>query len=368
MGLPKTYKSLDNLRGSSLKQTPLYIVELKGESGQRGFQHGKLLKEPIDRAVQFYHHFFREHLGFTVEEVRRRAARFIEPTQRLSSLLMKEYEGIAEGADQQLEDIFALSARYEITFEMVALGECSNVFVGPQRAQGHTLLGQNWDWRPEVSDFRAVIIARCEDVPDHVLVTECGQPGKYGFNEYGIGLIAAGLSCTEKASIGDNLFVAIGREALRHSNIADARQVFEQSLPRATVNFLLADAEGNAIDFEATPQAISSLDLRSDQVYWHTNHCRQSNERCLFPNSLIRGRRWAELTAASDLVDRETVQSWLTDSDNGADSICKKRDEEEAGSATWLQTICSIVMDLNQRTMWVHDDPATSAPFREIKL
>ena len=99
----------------------LHVVELRGNSRQRGLQHGRQLRDPIQAAVDFYRHFFREHLGMSAEGMARRASAFLEPTAQLNPLLMDEYEGIAEGSGQRLEDILALTARYEITFEQVAL-------------------------------------------------------------------------------------------------------------------------------------------------------------------------------------------------------------------------------------------------------
>ena len=61
---------------------PLYFAELRGDSRQRGIQHGTVLKQSIARAIEFYRHFFAEYLGMDAEEMRRRAARFIEPTAR----------------------------------------------------------------------------------------------------------------------------------------------------------------------------------------------------------------------------------------------------------------------------------------------
>ena len=182
---------------------PLYILELNGTSRERGYQHGTALREPIQRALDFYRFFFKKHLGLDWAEARERVGLFLEATAGLSPKLAAEYKGIAEGARQRLEDIVALSARYEITYAAIALGDCSNVYVGPQRsATGHTLLGQSWEWRPEVMDFRAVLVARCDDVPDHIVVTECGQPGKYGLNAHGIGLPRPACTRNDKVSVG----------------------------------------------------------------------------------------------------------------------------------------------------------------------
>jgi len=351
------------------QHTPFYILELSGNSRQRGFQHGHTLKEPIQRAMDFYRGFFAKYMGLTFQELRRRAARFIEPTARMSALLMSEYEGIADGSGQTLEDIFALSGRYEITYETTRLGECSNAFVGPhQSLSGHALLGQNWDWRPEVLDFRAVLIARCDDVPDYLMVTECGQPGKYGFNEFGLGVIETGLCCTKQTSIGENLFVAVTREMLAHSTFGDARNVIYQHPPEATISFILADSQGHAINYETVPDGILERELQPTDIYWHTNHCLQGNEPCTFEDSFIRGRRWIELTASPGLVSRQTVGAWLSDSYNGYNAICKAPNPALAETTTWLQTLCSIIMDLNERTMWVTDGLSSEMPFQSISL
>src|SRR5262245_20829929 len=102
-----------------MSHAPLHFVELAGDSHARGLQHGRLLRAPIRRAVEFYHGFFAKFLAIDVPEIRRRAARFIEPTGRTSALLLREYEGIASGSEQTLEDIFTLSARYEVIYESV---------------------------------------------------------------------------------------------------------------------------------------------------------------------------------------------------------------------------------------------------------
>ena len=345
----------------------LHFIELKGGSRQRGQQHGHLLKAPIERAVEFYHWFFRRHLGLEPEALRQRAAAFLEPIHRLSPLLFDEYEGIAEGSGQTLEDILVLSARYEITFETVALGDCSNLFVGPGKSQsGNPLLGQSWDWRPEVMDFRAVFVARCDDVPDHIMVTECGQPGKYGLNQHGLGLVAAGLRCREKASIGDQLFVALGREILACESLPQACGVMTEFAPLATVNVLVADDGGQAVNFESVSTRMVRKDLDPGQIYWHTNHCLHEEEPCDFENSRIRGLRWAQLTDSSGPVTSEIVQTRLADRSDGGNSICQHADPSQADSASWLQTLSSIVMDLRRQTLWVSDGPSSQNSYQEV--
>jgi len=236
---------------------PLYCVEVRGDSRTRGIQHGRLLRQPIATAIDFYRGHFKRFLDLDPIEIRRRAARFIEPTAQLSPRLMAEYEGIAEGSGQTLEDILALSGRYEITYDRLRLGECSNVFAGPRRtSEGRPLLGMNWDWRPETLDFRAVITARCDDGPDHMVVTECGQPGKYGLNAHGIAVVSSGLVSEGKCSDGRQLFVSVIREMLAQETLAEAHAVLHASPPEATISFFVADRTGHGFNAEATTRGL----------------------------------------------------------------------------------------------------------------
>ena len=349
--------------------TAIHVAELRGDSRQRGEQHGIQLRRPIQQAIDFYYLFFAGHLGLDRTEVRRRASAYIEPTSRLSPALMAEYEGIAAGSGQNLQDIFALSARYEITFEEVALGECSNVYIGPEcSVTGHTLLGQNWDWRPEVMNFRAVFVAQADDGPDHVMITECGQPGKYGLNEFGLGLVAAGLNCTEKSGPGDQLFVALGRAALAHEHLSAAVSTLIRFAPRSTVNVLIATAETTGVDFEYAPQTVARRDLACDEIYWHTNHCREADEPCTFENSRHRGLRWDELTDVSGPVRMSTVKEWLADRQCAGDPICQLDDPRQADSPSRIQTLSSIVLDLGSRTLWASDGPSCESLYRPFVL
>jgi isopenicillin-N N-acyltransferase-like protein len=355
------------LTNVTMSHAQLYFVELRGDSRARGLQHGRHLQEPIGTAIAFYQSFFRQHLGIDVAEMRRRAARFIEPTARLSSALTAELEGIAEGAGQRLDDIFAINARYEITFEQVKLGECSNVFVGSNRSRnGHTLMGMNWEWRPEVLDFRAVILARCEDMPDHIVVTECGQPGKYGINAAGIGAIETGLGCGELTSSGDQLFGLLIRHQLAQEALQDAVDVLVANRPYATISFFAADDSGCGVNIEAAPRRLFRRQMTPDDLCWHTNHCLLSEEPCRFEDSYVRGRRWEELVTTDKPIDWQTVGDWLADTRDGPNGICKTADSSQAQLTSFMQTLTSIVLDPAERVMWVSDGPACAAPYRRF--
>lgn len=342
------------------------VVELRGSSAERGRQHGSVLRQPIEQALEFYGRLFAQ-LGLTRTDVRNRAERFIEPTRLLNPLLSAEFIGIAEGAHCHPHDIYALTARYEIAFTEVALGECSNVFVGAGRSTTNTtLLGQNWDWRPEVAAFRVILRSRCDDGPDHVVISEVGQPGKYGLNSAGIGVVAAGLDCTAKEASGDQLYVGLKRTVLQCRTVQEAKELLLRHAPRATVTVIVAGPAGAGFEVEFTPAGPFWRDLAPADLYWHTNHCRESDEPTSFVNSVRRGRRWSDLTTGESSVSPWTLARWLSDR-IGEDSICQtpRRDDKRITS---LETLSSLVIDLRSRTLWATAGPSYQAPYQPYRL
>lgn len=335
--------------------TPIHVLEVRGDSRARGIQHGQALAVPIRRAVEFYDAFFARHSGLTEDQIRERSRSFFEAAVACNPLLGQEFEGIAEGSRQPLESVIALSARYEIVYGHLRLGECSNVYLGPERtASGCVLLGQNWDWRPEVVAFRAFITARCTDVPDHLTITECGQPGKYGLNEYGIGVAAASLQGRAPIHGGDQLYVTLQRTMLAATTLEDALAVLDRFAPRATVNFLVASADGRGADVECHSSGQTRHALGPADAYWHTNHCRHGDDPTTFADSLARGRRWDQHLTPTTQVTETDVIAWLRDGSAGGDGVFFRRPTENA-AATSLMTLASVTMDLGARSMSIAD-------------
>lgn len=342
------------------------VVELQGTSVERGYQHGRMLRRLIEQAIDFYSDFF-SRFGLTRTDIRRRAEKFAEPTHQLNQLLAAELEGIAEGARCHLFDIYALTARYEIIFSEVALGECSNVFVGAGRSTTSTvLLGQNWDWRPEVAAFRVILRSRCEDGPDHVVISEVGQPGKFGLNSTGIGVVAAGLDCAAKEATGDQLYVGLKRTVLQCQTLIEAKNMLLNHAPLATVNMIIAEASGSGFEIEFTPAGPIGRDLAAEELYWHTNHCRESNEPTSFANSVRRGQRWSKLIDGQRTVSPWNLAHWLGDRE-GEDSICQTSTRDDLRISS-LETLSSLVLDLRSRTLWATAGPSHRAPYRPYRL
>jgi hypothetical protein len=62
------------------------------------------------------------------------------------------------------------------------------------------------------------------------------------------------------------------------------------------------------------------------------------------------------------------VGRWLADTANGAGAICKSPDPSLRHAATWLQTLCSIVLVPRERAVWVSDGLSSEVPYVRYSL
>ena len=108
--------------------------------------------------------------------------------------------GVADGSGVPLQDIVVLNMRYELLYFQYGVNAlvdgCTSFAVLPRATHtGHLLLGQNWDWIPEVRG--AVLHTRDDDGLETLSFTEAGiVGGKIGLNSVGLGLAINGLYTT----------------------------------------------------------------------------------------------------------------------------------------------------------------------------
>src|SRR5690606_39251327 len=101
--------------------------------------------------------------------------------------------------------------------------ECSSFAVLPEvSANGHMLLGQNWDWLLHCFDTVVVIEADQPDGPDYTTVVEAGLLAKTGMNSAGLGVAPNALVTRDDRGEPGIPFHVILRELLNARNVIDA--------------------------------------------------------------------------------------------------------------------------------------------------
>jgi class 3 adenylate cyclase len=152
-------------------------VAVSGRADERGFQHGRILADRIERTVEFYTRIFGQSASVLVEL----ANHFKQKIREFNGEYATEIESVAEGAGLDSSYIYVLNARSELL--SLKTNECTAIYF-----QKAGILGQNWDWASVLEPL--TVLMRIEHPNGHVIqmITEPGIIGKIGLNSSGIGV------------------------------------------------------------------------------------------------------------------------------------------------------------------------------------
>lgn len=363
--------------------SPFPHVRVTGSPRDRGRQYGEQARERVRQSVEAYREVFAAYAGWDWVTVTEQACRYEAPIERFDPRYLEEIRGIAEGAGLDVADVLAINVRTEVMFAAKArqaldgarrVGECSAFAVVPERsADGHTLIGQNWDWLLHAADTCVVLEVRQETAPDFVTVVEAGLLAKTGMNSSGIGLVTNALvSDMDRGVPGVPYHVAL-RGVLDAETISDAAAVLQRGFRSSSANYLIAHVGGTAVDIEAAPGDF-------DRLFWsfpdgglllHTNHF--LSERFtgtdvgpwVMPDSRFRLERLSSALADQPALSLETFRAALSDHANYPSGVCCHADPRDALLDQGM-TVASILMDLDAKTMWVADGQPCERSYLEL--
>jgi isopenicillin-N N-acyltransferase-like protein len=352
----------------------LPLVELDGQPFDRGRQHGAALREQIAHNLGVYYDRFRREGHLEADDVRGRAAEFV-PRLETYTDYFATMRGVAAASGQALIDIVVLNVRYELLYYQYSVlpvggpDGCSAFALLPEATTtGHLLLGQNWDWIPEVQG--AVL-----RTPETLTFTEAGiVGGKIGLNSSGVGLAVNGLLSTDDDwSQPVKPFHARCHEILGSSTLEEAAGVVTGTRRACSANFLIAQAPNRVMDIEAAPGTTCSFGPAAG-VLTHTNHFLEpehlgvdepASERR--PHSYTRLSRMRALLEANRPLGVDDVTSALRDHDNFPDSVCRHVHPDDPPEEACV-TVVSAVMDLHERTLWLSDGAPCQGEYQKYRL
>jgi isopenicillin-N N-acyltransferase-like protein len=345
----------------------LPLVHVDGQPYDQGRQHGLALGDQIAHNLAVYYDRFLTEGQLEAGEARRRAATYLPLLE--GSPFFDTIRGVADGAQHDLLDIVVLNLRYELLYYqygVCGIGQpdgCTALAIEPpQSANGHLLLGQNWDWIPEVSG--AVLHTTEVDGLETLGFTEAGIVGsKIGLNSAGLGLTINGLMTT----VDDWSQVALPFHArcyaiLRSRTLDQAVAVVVEEQRPCSANFLLAQPSAGALDLEAAPTLVNTITPDRGMLV-HANHFVDpvslgveepvTEKR---PHTYLRHDRLRVLLEARTPVSLGDLEVVLRDHDNYPDSICRHENRED-GPEEWCITVTSALMDLDERSLRLTDGP-----------
>jgi isopenicillin-N N-acyltransferase like protein len=343
----------------------LPVLHLDGTAYDQGLQHGRALRDRIAANLEVYFDRFLTEGQLPKDEARTRAQRY-QPVLD-SHPYWDGMRGIADGSGQFLLDILVLNMRYELLYFQYGfcamVDGCTAFAVLPEASQNrHLLLGQNWDWIPQVQG--AVVHTVEPDGLETLSFTEAGiVGGKIGLNSAGLGLAINGLlSTADDWSRLQPPFHLRCYEILRSRTFEPAVRIVTDQPRACSTNFLIAETPARVLDVEAAPQTVRRLSA-SEGYAVHTNHFldpalleveEPPSERR--PHSYHRQSRMQALLDARRPVAVADLEVALRDHDDHPDGICRHENAEDPPEEQYI-TLTSVIMDLEERSLRLTDGP-----------
>jgi isopenicillin-N N-acyltransferase like protein len=354
-------------------------IAVSGAPLERGIAYGRMAREKILRCVASYRDAFRHRAGLDWDAALAHARGFERDIAAFHPAALQEMRGIAEGAGAGFDSILAINCRSELMFAAARKGrvpsECTSFAVAPEAsADGHMLLGQNWDWVPFARDVCVLVEARRDDGPDYVTVVEAGMLVKVGFNASGLGLCTNTLvNAVDAGRRGVPYHIML--RALLDAESVDAASATLHSAERAlSANYLVADKSGAAANFETTSGGASGVHVtRPDGgLLSHANHflCPAYAAADAYvgnsPHSLTRLASMRSALGGAGL-SVERMQEVLRDHEHAPNGICGHPDPK-AHPLYARTTVASVVADLSAGEAWVTNGPPCGAQYEHITL
>ncbi len=362
-------------------QTGRYpLVVTKGSAQARGVAYGRQAKTRIAYSLRNYERLFRHYADVDWVTACRFAAGYGPVIEDYDASLVEEMQGIAEGAGCSYDDILTMNVRTEVMYglgELRAAADCTAFAALPDATvDGHTIIGQNWDWHPSAFDSCVILASQPDDRPAFVTVVEAGLLAKMGMNDAGIGVATnAMVSDIDTGEPGIPYHVLL-RALLTSTSFADAVSQVESVHRASSANYLIASKDGSAVDLEVAPGDRDHVfPIHPDLgVIGHAN--------CYVAPSVTVGDQTAELRPLGRIrqsaIDRhlqalapdislQSIQSALCDHTDHPNSLCR-HPLSQLDFMDRSATVASVIMDLDLQTMWVAEGQPCCHPYRQVAM
>jgi isopenicillin-N N-acyltransferase-like protein len=400
---------------------PVPLVAVSGTPEECGAGYGAAAVERIAGNLAVYRRRFADQAGLDEKAIHRAGAAFRAVTVQLHPRIAAMLDGIGEGAGVAVEEVYALNARTELLYGAsvprvrpaspdaipaarpaharaeaappdAAGGACTAVGVlGTHTANGHLLLGQNWDWHPDQRDAMVLLATRDERGFAVLALAEAGMLAKAGLNSAGLGVCVNMLGCdrdgldagrVSAAAPGDAAGVpyhVLLRAVLEADSLSWAIRTACRTPRNASINLLVGQAgqstvDGELIDLELVPGDVGWLNP-VDGLLTHANHLEtalpvRDTMKDWGGSSPFRSARARRLLAEA-AADRKVAESDLAevfrDHASFPSAICRHVDERD-GPLERSETVYSLMLDLDERTMGLAEGPPCQHDYTWLSL
>jgi hypothetical protein len=257
------------------------VLDLPADPAARGRAHGEALRARIAEKVDRWRSVIAGAYGTDPSDF---LARFLAGTdfrptiRRLAPDLLGEMTGIAEGAGQPADLVYALQLMdEEWWFAEEAHEHCSSVAILPSRPGDPALVGQTMDLPRWFDGSQAIFRFPDRDGAQTLIVTSAGMVGLMGANSHGLAVCMNSLRRLSNSRTGLPVSCCVRRILTAHDHDSAVRIALD--IPHATAqNYLIADRRAaTAVECSAN----KSIPTRARELptrVFHTNHAFENDD------------------------------------------------------------------------------------------
>jgi len=352
-----------------------------GTSYEQGLSHGETLKESITNNIDIYLNRFEAEAGIEEKKLLEKAKIYLAVLREQSPEYANAINGIAKSSNTEIEKIAMLNFRYELLYDALgkryqgrAVDGCTSFALLPEATQSsHLIIGQNWDWIPEIE----CVLTTSIDIDGlrRLSFTEAGIfAGKPGMNSKGIGLTVNGMYTTsDNWTRLEKPFHLRCYETLRSADIGTAMESLAGTPRSCTANFIVGHSPRQVVDMELAPDKMRLINP-DEGILSHANHfsdpnilgvSEPQNPRRHF--SEFRQKRMEVLLKEQKPLDILGIKNILQDHKNNPQSLCRHRDNTLPESQHTI-TKTAMIMDIEEKKMWVTDGQPCKSEFEEFSI
>lgn len=344
------------------------FIEVDGATPrERGIQYGAQAKEKIRAGIEGYRTLFSRSNHGRWKEIAEYAASYIPLLEESMPDLLSEAAGIAAGADVPLEDVMVLNCRYEIT-KFPRESECTTCAVLPEASEGgKTLLVKNWDYRAGIIDNIVVQHIKEPEGTEVIGIGEAGQLIREGFNSHGIGLCNNSLqSVLDTRGVGIPV-TFLRRKLFTCTTFQEAKDLLLTAKRSVSNNMLLASADGQAVNIEASPGGCDLIDPE-DGIVTHANHFVVRPELNALEDS-PRGERLNRLLREKHgSITVDYIKKCMSDHENYPKAICRHPSDVKIPLAQRGMTVAGMIVDFSENAVHICAGPPCEGEYVRYEI
>ena len=364
----------------------LPMLTLSGSPHERGYQHGKALKDSIHR---FYEVLMKRTqseatLRLTETDLLAFTGKHGPHARQFAPDLYEEMEGIAEGAGLTFDKVLFINCFDEVGSVIspelatkltgqplppstLPLPGCTSFAAfGEATVDGKAYIGQGYDvgilYDPVI--FR---IGARSDEPEQLVYSHAGVLGVSGVNAAGLAIVENTLRPSDQRPGAP--YPVVVRKALQQTILSDFIGAIIMA-PRAHGQNYVIGTPYAAVNIETSATRYDFKYLQ-DGIFGHANHYEAPQlqhldmEPEILPDTLVRsGRMYQLLKAKFGKLDLEALKEVMRDHANYPNSIC--RHEDPRGGV--YSTLSALIYRPEDRLMLATYGTPCTSPFQEFTI